>query len=58
MVGKNNEVLAEVNKVRLEMSQKIQKLETERQSQADLYDKISRLEKELAGRSCYLHAVI
>lgn len=47
--GKNNEIYAETGKVRLEMTQKLQKLETERQTQAELYDRINKLEKELSG---------
>lgn len=46
--GKNNEIYAETGKVRLEMTQKLQKLETERQTQAELYDRINKLEKELS----------
>ena len=44
-------MLAETGKVRIEMNQRIQKMETERQTQAELYDKINKLEKELAGET-------
>ncbi len=44
-------MMAEVGKTRLELNQKIQRLETERQTQSELYDKVARLDRELAGRS-------
>ena len=42
--------MSEVGKVRIELNQKIQRLETERKSQSELYDKVASLEKELAGK--------
>ena len=62
LAGKSNEMLAEVGKVRIEMSQRIQRLEAERQTQQELYDKLAQKEAELAGKSnlpltcqiCYL----
>ena len=41
--------MAEVGKTKLELNQRIQRLESERQSQSELYDKVARLEKELEG---------
>jgi len=51
LAGKSNEMLAEVGKVRIEMSQRIQRLEAERQTQQELYDKLAQKETELAGES-------
>ena len=51
LAGKNNEMLAEVGKVRIETGQRIHRLETERLSQQDIYDKIAQKETELAGQS-------
>ncbi|KAI0212767.1 Leucine-rich repeat-containing protein 45 [Lamellibrachia satsuma] len=48
LAGKSNEMLAEVGKVRIEMSQRIQRLEAERQTQQELYDKLAQKEAELA----------
>ena len=50
LAGKNNEMLAEVGKVRIEMSQRIHRLETERLSQQEIYDKIAQKDTELAGQ--------
>lgn len=47
--GKNSEMHAEVGKAKLEMAQRIQKLEAERNSQSELYDKIAKLERQLSG---------
>ena len=49
MAGKNAEVLAEVGKVEIEMNQRIQKLESERQTKSELYDRIAKMEGELRG---------
>ena len=49
LAGKNNEMLAEVGKVRIETGQRIHRLETERLSQQDIYDKIAQKETELTG---------
>ena len=50
LTGKNNEIIEEVGKAKLELNQRIQRLETERHSKQDLYDKIDKLEKDLAGK--------
>ncbi len=46
LAGKNNDIIAEVTKVRLELNQRIQRLESEKQSKQDLYDKIEKYEKD------------
>ena len=48
--GKNNELLSEVGRVKMEHTQRIHRLEQERQSQSDLYDKIKQLEKQIDGK--------
>ena len=50
LAGKTNEMLTEVGKVKIEMSQRLQKLESERKGQGELYDKITSLEQQLAGK--------
>ena len=49
MAGKNNEMMAEIGKAKLDLTQRVQRLEAERLTQSELYDKITKLEKELAG---------
>ena len=41
--------MAETGKVRVEMEQRIQRLENEKRSKSELYDSISRLERDLSG---------
>ena len=49
LASKDNELLTETGKVRIEMKARITKLEGERQTQAELYDTINTLEKQLSG---------
>ena len=42
--------MAEVGKVKIELNQAINKLETERSSQSDLRDKLASADKELSGK--------
>lgn len=45
--GKNNEMMAEVGKVRLEVNQKVALLEAEKQAQSELRDRIDRMDKQV-----------
>lgn len=47
--GKNAEMMEEVGKVRMDLNTRITSLENDRRSKEDLYNRISALEKELAG---------
>ena len=51
MSGKNSEAMAEVGKVRIELNQKIEKMETERKTKSELYDQIAKHEKDLSGNN-------
>jgi len=50
--GKNAEMMEEVGKVRMDLTSRITSLENDRKSKDDLYNRISALEKELAGMIC------
>ena len=49
LAGKNGEMMTEVGRVKIDLNQKIQRLEAERQTHAELYAKVERKEAELAG---------
>ena len=51
LAGKNNEMLREVGKVKIDLNQQINRLQAEHQSQSDLLERIARLDKQLAGTS-------
>jgi len=51
LAGKNAEMTEEVARVRLDLNARIERLESERRSKEDLYNRISTLEKELSGQS-------
>jgi len=50
LAGKNAEMMEEVARVRLDLNARIERLENERRSKEDLYNRISALEKELSGQ--------
>jgi len=50
LAGKNAEITEEVTRVRLDLNTRIERLENDRRSKEDLYNRISTLEKELSGQ--------
>jgi hypothetical protein len=57
LAGKNNEIMEETSKVRMDLNRRIDKLEAERQTKGELYDKIAELEKELSGLFLHLFKI-
>jgi len=54
LAGKNAEITEEVARVRLDLNARIERLESDRRSKEDLYNRISTLEKELSGQFAQL----
>ena len=50
LAGKNAEMTEEVARVRLDLNARIERLENDRRSKEDLYNRISTLEKDLSGK--------
>jgi len=64
LAGKNAEMTEEVARVRLDLNARIERLENDRRSKEDLYNRISTLEKEVSGQfartqvlTCYYSSV-
>ncbi|XP_064621256.1 leucine-rich repeat-containing protein 45-like [Lineus longissimus] len=51
LAGKNSEMMTEVGKVRLEMAQRMNKLEAENQTQSELRDKMHNLDQQLTEQT-------
>ena len=49
VAGKNSEIMAEVGAVKIELNQRIHKLESERQTKSELFEKVAKLEEKLTG---------
>jgi len=50
LAAKNAEMTEEVSRVRLDLNARIDRMESDRRSNEDLYNRISTLEKELSGQ--------